>query len=215
MEISERKRAANRANAAKSTGPRTPEGKRRSSRNARRSRFLASSLLIDHESRDRFNNLLHSLNATYAPQDSVEQVLIEKMAAAHWRLLRIWAIETASLNHETRLQAVAVPNEPPPVQVMLAIHAMSDSHRHPDTFGRYERRYDREFYQAMTALTKYREEKMQKRSHQPRESKDPASENEPTSQPTPVAAEPTQGALQLVNRNSSTNALIPDTTLLP
>jgi hypothetical protein len=34
MSISAKKLAANRANAKKSTGPRTPEGKRRSSKNA-------------------------------------------------------------------------------------------------------------------------------------------------------------------------------------
>jgi hypothetical protein len=47
--VSSRKRAANRANARKSTGPRTPEGKARSSRNAISHGIYCQNLLLPGE----------------------------------------------------------------------------------------------------------------------------------------------------------------------
>jgi hypothetical protein len=44
--VSERKLSANRANAQKSTGPRTPEGKRRVARNAVKHGILAREVFI-------------------------------------------------------------------------------------------------------------------------------------------------------------------------
>ena len=46
MPISDKQLAANRANAAKSTGPRTPEGKARSAQNSRIHGFTASSFTV-------------------------------------------------------------------------------------------------------------------------------------------------------------------------
>ena len=44
--VSPEQLAANRANAAKSTGPRTPQGKTRSAQNARKHGFTASSFAV-------------------------------------------------------------------------------------------------------------------------------------------------------------------------
>jgi hypothetical protein len=52
--LSEKQLAANRANALKSTGPRTEAGKARSSRNAVRHAMLARSVLLRCESAERF-----------------------------------------------------------------------------------------------------------------------------------------------------------------
>ncbi|HEY4086868.1 MAG TPA: hypothetical protein VGM43_13065, partial [Bryobacteraceae bacterium] len=90
MPLSDRKLTANRLNAAK---PR---------RNARRKSFLIGAILLPHESPGRFSSLLDTFTAEYKPEDRIEQILVEKMTVAHWRLLRIWSLETTGLTNETR-----------------------------------------------------------------------------------------------------------------
>ena len=68
MATSDRKIAANRANAAKSTGPKTPRGKRNSSRNGIRHGLLASVILIEGESRDRFLELINRSKRSTIPK---------------------------------------------------------------------------------------------------------------------------------------------------
>ena len=60
----EKQIAANRANGARSRGPKTPEGKARAARNSTRHGLLARSILREGESRDRFDHLLHLLNSS-------------------------------------------------------------------------------------------------------------------------------------------------------
>jgi hypothetical protein len=52
--------------------------------------LLARAVLIDAESRERFDELVRILNETLKPNNPIEHLLIGKMAAAHWRQIRIW-----------------------------------------------------------------------------------------------------------------------------
>ncbi len=58
---------ASRANGARSRGPKTPEGKARSARNSTHHGLLARVLLLEGESRDRFDELVCTLNASSTP----------------------------------------------------------------------------------------------------------------------------------------------------
>ena len=93
---SDRKIAANRANGAKSKGPVTPEGKRRSSQNSVRHGVLANTVLLDHEERRFFDELIQGLEADLQPQGTLESTLVETMAVARWRQMRVWATEGSS-----------------------------------------------------------------------------------------------------------------------
>ena len=55
--VSRKQLAANRTNAAKSTGPRTPQGKARSAQNGRKHGFTASTFAIERRAQNR-NHLL-------------------------------------------------------------------------------------------------------------------------------------------------------------
>ena len=91
-----KKAAANRANALKSTGPKTEEGKAVVATNGIRHGILSSRLLLESERPEEFAELLDSLQAALRPSGALEVVLVDKIATAIWRQRRLVAAETAS-----------------------------------------------------------------------------------------------------------------------
>jgi hypothetical protein len=68
---SQKRLDANRANAARSTGPQTPEGKTRSAQNARKHGFTASKFAVVRlEELNSLANLRDDAVATYQPINS-------------------------------------------------------------------------------------------------------------------------------------------------
>src|ERR1017187_6061372 len=87
--------AANRANAAKSTGPRTPQGKARSTQNARKHGFTASTFaLVRLEDLQEVAHLKDDLMAVYQPVNSQELFAIERIALTQQALLRAARLES-------------------------------------------------------------------------------------------------------------------------
>ena len=95
---------ASRANGALSPGPKSPEGRRRSSQNALRHGLSARSLVLESESPEGFAAVLADHIGRLNPADGVEYAMIEEMVAAHWRLRRAWAIETRMLEKQIAAQ---------------------------------------------------------------------------------------------------------------
>jgi hypothetical protein len=102
--MSEKQIRASRQNGARSRGPRTPEGKRRSSRNATRHGLLAQYVVVPGEDAAAFQSLVDSHIAKFGAADDSECDLIEEMAAANWRQRRLWAIEAALFKEATEAQ---------------------------------------------------------------------------------------------------------------
>ncbi len=94
LPLTEKRLRANRANAAKSTGPVTPEGKAASAANSTRHGLLAKQILVGTESSAGFQQLCDILINRFAPVGPFEMNLIEELAASYWRLRRAWALET-------------------------------------------------------------------------------------------------------------------------
>ncbi len=98
MKTSDKQIAANRKNAAKSTGPVTDAGKQIASRNALKHGLLAREVIITDgegaEDTAEFEALLADFQAHYDPQGPMEAILVEKIAVAHWRLRRAHRHET-------------------------------------------------------------------------------------------------------------------------
>ncbi len=98
-QLTEKELAARRANARKSTGPRTAEGKARSSQNARRHGLFAQTALLDSESPEDFVALRDAYLAEFDPQGPAETHLVMEMANAQWRLRRVRGIEADLIDH--------------------------------------------------------------------------------------------------------------------
>ena len=89
---------ANRLNALKSTGPRTPEGKARSRRNAITHGLTARDVVLAHEDPARFEALCEELRLRFKPRDAFEEELAGRIAALLWRLRRFPVFEAALLD---------------------------------------------------------------------------------------------------------------------
>src|SRR5882672_2065995 len=95
MPTSDKQFAANRANAAKSTGPRTPESKARSAQNACTHRFTSSTFAVVRlEELDEIANLKQDLVAVYQPVNSQEIFALEQMALAQQTMFRAARLES-------------------------------------------------------------------------------------------------------------------------
>jgi len=87
----------NRANAQHSTGPRTEEGKAKSSRNRLSSGFASNTRFIDGENAEEFDVLLADFMNEHLPSTLTEQVLVEKMAHHQWITLRALRLQAEEL----------------------------------------------------------------------------------------------------------------------
>jgi hypothetical protein len=143
---------ASRANAARSTGPVTPEGKARSSANAIRHGLLARCVVLENESGPCFDDLLTQHIERFAPADGVEFAMIEEMAAANWRMRRAWAIENRLMEKATRKQ-------PPGDELSRMAAAFSELAASPELslLHRYEARLHRIYQRALDNLLLLRE----------------------------------------------------------
>jgi hypothetical protein len=93
---------ANRQNAKKSTGPRTKEGKARSSRNALKHGFCASgSSLAPLEDRKAYAAFTAAIIDSLRPATAIEEDLAHRIADLSWRLRRIPDAEAALLARDT------------------------------------------------------------------------------------------------------------------
>jgi len=91
--ISDKQIAANRSNALLSTGPKTEEGKKRSSLNARRHGLTGQVTTMTDEDRAAHDQLTQALMKDFAPDGAMEIQLAQRIATDSWRLNRISAIE--------------------------------------------------------------------------------------------------------------------------
>ncbi|MCW5981488.1 MAG: hypothetical protein KIT09_25610 [Bryobacteraceae bacterium] len=91
--VSPRKLEANRANALKSTGPKTDAGRARSSLNARRHNALASAATLLAEPDQERDALLARYTADLRPSSVVEESLVREIAVADWRIQHLDRVE--------------------------------------------------------------------------------------------------------------------------
>ena len=90
---SQRRLEANQANARLSTGPQTPEGKARSSQNARKHGLSAREVVIAPDEREDFEEFLEAYQTDLQPQGMTEQGLFNQLVLAAWNLQRISRLE--------------------------------------------------------------------------------------------------------------------------
>jgi hypothetical protein len=114
----------NRANAQHSTGPKTEEGKQRSSLNALRHGLTGQTIVLPSDDLAAYQRHIQSYVTEYKPKGPTETQLVQTLADTAWRLNRVSALENnlLTLGIVNNLNA-----EPDPVQDALSIVRALDS----------------------------------------------------------------------------------------
>jgi len=87
------KAEANRRNALKSTGPKTPEGKAAVRLNAVRHGLLSQDVLLSGEDEAALKELGERLREELQPVGKLEGLLVDRVIASTWRLRRLGRVE--------------------------------------------------------------------------------------------------------------------------
>ncbi len=93
--VSDAQFAANRANAQKSCGPVSTEGKARSSMNAVKTGLTGQTVLLPTDDAIAYQAHLDRHFHRYSPVDDQEHTLVQFIADSEWRLLRIAPLEAS------------------------------------------------------------------------------------------------------------------------
>ena len=83
----------NRANAQHSTGPKTPEGKQRSSLNALRHGLTGQIIVLPGDDLEAYQRHVESYVNQCKPKGAIEAQLVQTLADTAWRLNRVSALE--------------------------------------------------------------------------------------------------------------------------
>ena len=90
---SDKQAQANRRNALKSTGPKTPEGKAAVRHNATKHGLLSQEVLLPEEDAAALEELGERLRTELQPVGELEGMLVDRIIAAYWRLRRLGRVE--------------------------------------------------------------------------------------------------------------------------
>ncbi len=129
---------ANRANALRSTGPRTAAGKQRSSRNAVTHGLTAASPVLPSEDLAAYQHHCRQLLDEYQPATPTESQLTQQLADTAWRLNRIPLLEADLLSQD------------PNPQILIPLLA---------TLGTHSQRLSRQFQRTLETLREIQAER--------------------------------------------------------
>jgi hypothetical protein len=142
----EQRAAINRANGAKSRGPKTDAGRARCAAAARQASLRRAALsfdctLLPSESRDAFNAIAAQELAHWSPASPTELQLVHELIDINWRITRLRYAQNAHLVALIDAQRTAVPNAA--LSVALAAQAELDGTLGNGPQPQLDRRIDR------------------------------------------------------------------------
>jgi len=157
---------ANQRNAARSTGPRTDEGKQASRLNAIKHGLLADTVFVPSlDDRDEWERFRADLLESLQPDSALEDLLAERVVGTAWRLARVARYERDAIDDEVEAERLAMEPEAKRQAAQRSYRTMKEiagtMGRHPpqlpnlfmlEQIGRYEGHLHRQFMQCLHEL---------------------------------------------------------------
>ena len=156
---SERRLAANRANAQLSTGPTSEAGKAKSSLNAVKTGLCGRTLLFaDEEEAEAYRAHIARLLEYWEPADVREHALVQSLADTQWRLDSIPGLESGlyALGRRRHAEQFAEVEDPQARRVLLHAHIEEVEGKALKNLRLHERRLERRYLADETELERLR-----------------------------------------------------------
>lgn len=163
---------ANRRNAVHSTGPVTPEGKRRASLNALRHGLTGQTVVLPSDDLATYQKCCAQFHAELKPKGLLETKAVQTIADTHWRLDRMRAMEN-------NLFGLAIAEQAPLSSDPLISSALAQAEMLKEGAGLlcrlslYEQRLNRNLEKALAQLKQLQTERAQAETRPRRCGKDP------------------------------------------
>ena len=145
--------AVNKANAQKSTGPRTAAGKQRSSLNALRHGLTGQTVVLPTEDHSAYQRHSHAFLDEYRPKGATEIQLVQSLLDTSWQLNRASAVETNLFSLGiTEMEDRVHANHPEAETALAMALAYREHNRAFANIGIYRQRLAREFERTLILL---------------------------------------------------------------
>jgi len=154
----------NRLNASRSTGPATPEGKRRASLNALRHGLTGQTVVLPEDDLAAYQKHCAQFHAELKPQSLMETKAVQTIADTYWRLDRIRAMENNLFSLGFHELSSEIACEDPVIHCTLA-QAKALDHRGDllTKLSLYEQRLNRTLEKAKAELKQLQQERVAER----------------------------------------------------
>jgi hypothetical protein len=179
---------ANRENAKKSTGPRTPQGKAISSRNSLVHGMTSGKFLPPDADPQEFFQLLDQFRNRFQPFDEVEDALVERLVAAEFKMRSVRYLDAGLFHYQAE-------TNPMPDQfnkagrsnpLAWAFHGDSAYYNSFSKLMRYEGSLQREFSRALRDLSMLQADRRARLAESQAEAEAEAAETEPRQPDSPA-----------------------------
>jgi len=152
--------ATNRANAQKSTGPRTEAGKQRTRLNALRHGLTGHTIVLPTEDHSAYQRHSQSFLDEYQPKQATETHLVQSLIDTSWQLNRAAAVETNLFSLGiTEMENHIRANHPEAEAALAMALAFRENNRAFANISVYRQRLTRQFERTLAQLRQIQAER--------------------------------------------------------
>ena len=143
----------NRANAQHSTGPKTDQGKWRSSLNSLRHGLTGQIVVMPNEDLAAYKSHVKTFVDEYTPKGATEAQLVQQLADTSWRLNRAASLEATLYTLAAGLGSDPITDAPEPTKSTIALAAALESNAKAlMNLSLHSQRLSRQFERTVTQL---------------------------------------------------------------